>query len=286
MRRRAGRRGALSPFHAPTPSLLLSPSPVFDAPQARRNLQETPCVPTPPVGRRAEGGSRPKSRRRALTRPSTVALRCPVRARASCRAAVSERTSALTRTATARRPRQGTLRSPLRSALDPPRARRLTGGVGTQGVLLKFRRACGASNTGLWARDKEARRTRPRPRPGRRARTRPRRPRRRPEPAPARTFRPPPETGPGRRNRGRSRRDDGADQGAAPPAWPHLVHRGHRDLRLPPAPARPHRRPAPAGTARGAPVPAPAPRLRAPSLVCLPLSPSPVFDPSGGRLCT
>jgi hypothetical protein len=34
-------------------------------------------------------------------------------------------------------------------AIDPPSARRLTEGVGTLGVPLKVRRACGASNTGL-----------------------------------------------------------------------------------------------------------------------------------------
>jgi hypothetical protein len=38
--------------------------------------------------------------------------------------------------------------------LDPPSARRLTEGVGTLGVPLKVRRACGASNTGLCREEK------------------------------------------------------------------------------------------------------------------------------------
>ena len=65
---------------APSPLFFLEPQPSVRRAAGSSKFSGTPCVPTPPIGRRAQGGSRAKSRRRPLTRPSTVALRRPERA--------------------------------------------------------------------------------------------------------------------------------------------------------------------------------------------------------------
>ena len=123
--------------------LLLSPSPVFDAPQARRNSTGRPASRPlrSAAARRAGQGRRAK---RPLTRPSTVALRRPIEAPETrlCPSVVDlPPCSAASRHAPA---------SPPLSALTRPARDGVLMSVGTRGVPPdQVRRACGASNTGL-----------------------------------------------------------------------------------------------------------------------------------------